>query len=381
VTGGGDLAHAHTPPRWSRPVYVRGVAALSGFGIGWRGLAAFARRGQRAAALQVPPLDAAHEPCEPRQRKLMSRAAYLGAAAIKQALRDLDGDRAIPPDGSGVGLYMGVGASGGDLGELEAMLGASLADGAFDLERFGGAGLLAANPLFAFQLMNNFTLCHGAILAGLQGSNAAFFSRGSGTVGALREAAFAVAEAQAPLALAGGADSALHPVTSAELARAGWVAGGLAPAEGAALLALAGSAAPTAVTGTAGEPSVVLARAEVRVARDGDLAAVAAAALAADPADAESGGAPRASALVLCPWGAPARAALRAAAARQAPGAEILDAGAVLGESLAAAPALGWALARDWLDEPGHAGGRALVLSAGIDGELGVVEMLGGSAA
>ena len=101
------------------------------------------------------------------------------------------------------------------------MLRESVADGAFRSDRFGDAGLRAANPLFAFQLMNNFTLCHGAILAGLDGPNAAFFSRGAGTVRALREAAFAVAEADAPAALAGGADSALHPVTACELARGG----------------------------------------------------------------------------------------------------------------------------------------------------------------
>ena len=46
----------------------------------------------------------------------------------------------------------------------------------------------ACNPLFAFQLMNNFTLCHGAIRGGLGGPNGAFFSRGAGTVRALAEA-------------------------------------------------------------------------------------------------------------------------------------------------------------------------------------------------
>jgi len=354
---------------WPRPVYVQGVSALSAFGAGWRGLAAFVRRGERPAAIEVPALAANDEPCEPRQRKLMSRAAYLGAAAIKLSLRARGGSPAIANPGSeaGVAFYMGVGASGGDMAELEAMLRASVNGTQFDLARFGEAGLTAANPLFAFQLMNNFTLCHGAILGGLQGTNSAFFSRGAGTVTALREAAFAVATGEAPVALAGGADSALHPVTRAELGRGGWIARDLAPAEGAALLALGATAAPD-------QPRVQLTRAEVHVTRGGPLGEAAAAALA-------GGGARRPAALVLCPWGAPARAALAAAVQHEMTGREILDASVVLGDALAAGPALGWAVALDWLSEPGHEQDSVVVLSAGIDGELGVVEVAGGDAA
>jgi len=367
-----SAAAAAPLPGWARPVFVHGAAALSGFGPGWRGLAARVRRGERAPAPEVPPLDAGDQPCEPRQRKLMSRAAYLGAAAIRIALGELRA-AAIAAPAAELGLYMGVGASGGDMGELESMLRASVGGGAFLLERFGGAGLGAANPLFAFQLMNNYTLCHGAILAGLQGPNGAFFSRGAGTVTALREAAFAVAAGEAPAALAGGADSAVHPVTRAELARGGWLGRGLEPTEGAALLALAAGAP------AAGTRAVRLARAEVRVARERPLGGAAVAALAAlATTDGARDGAPRA--IVLSAWGRPARAALAEAAAAADPAAEILDAGAALGESLAAAPALGWAVACDWLAERGRAreGGSALALSAGIDGELGVVELAAG---
>ncbi len=45
----------------------------------------------------------------------------------------------------------------------------------------------------------------------------------------------------------------------------------------------------------------------------------------------------------------------------------------VLGETLAAAPALAWAVAFDWL--AARPQGRACVLSRGLDGELGVVEL------
>jgi hypothetical protein len=117
-------------------------------------------------------------------------------------------------------------------------------------------------------------------------------------------------------------------------------------------------------------------RAEVHVARSGSLDQVAAAALAIAP----GGGARRPAALVICPWGAPARAALAAAAAREMIGREMLDASVVLGDALAAGPALGWAVALDWLSETGHEQESVVVLSAGIDGELGVVELRGGGA-
>ena len=54
---------------------------------------------------------------------------------------------------------------------------------------------------------------------GARAPNAALFSRGVGTVLALAEAHHAVASGECELALGGGADSALHPVTWAELRR------------------------------------------------------------------------------------------------------------------------------------------------------------------
>jgi hypothetical protein len=324
-------------------VYLAGAAALTPFGLGWRGLAARAAAHEPPARTEVPALAPHDDPCEPRQRKMMSRAAYLAAAVVHAALREpaVAELEARPAD---TGLFLGVGASGGEIPELEAILRESVAGDAFQLERFGDAGLRAANPLFAFQLMNNFTLCHAAILAGLEGPNAAFFSRGAGTVRALREAAFAVAEGQASVALAGGADSALYPVTAFELARGG---APLPPSEGAAVLALA--ARPVERT------RVRLVRAEVAPsfsfeAQRGERGPSLLVVTASDPA---------------------ARAVLAAAARPDEAETVVLD--GVLGETLAAAPALAWAVAFDWLAGRRH--GQARILSRGRDGELGVVEL------
>jgi 3-oxoacyl-[acyl-carrier-protein] synthase II len=304
-------------------------------------------------ASEVPPLPPERDAGDARSRKLMSRAARLGAIALREALRDAG----FADERLGVGAFLGVGASGGPMSELDGMLRGGLDGERFSLTRLGREGLAACNPLLTFQLLNNFSLCHGAILEGVGGPNSAFYSRGAGTVAALVEAAHAVAAGDCAGALAGGADSALHPVTWSELRREGWAAQGLVPAEGAAVLALR---AP-------GRPGPVLAQlcaARVEPGRGRPLARA-----AAEAARAASGA--QADLAVLAPWGDPARAALLAAVAEACPGAVAIDASAALGDALAAAPALAWAAAADLLREGACA--RALVLSAGIDGDAGAV--------
>ena len=58
--------------------------------------------------------------------------------------------RPSPPNRE-VGFYLGVGASGGGMDQLTAMLQASLNDGRLSWERFGDAGLRACSPLYAFR--------------------------------------------------------------------------------------------------------------------------------------------------------------------------------------------------------------------------------------
>jgi len=66
------------------------------------------------------------------------------------------------------------------------------------------------------------------------------------------------------------------------------------------------------------------------------------------------------------------RAALaRAACAGET---ELLITDAAFGETLAAAPALAWAVAFDWLAQRPFGGAR--VVSRGLDGEIGVVDLL-----
>jgi hypothetical protein len=338
-----------------RPVAVVGAAAVSAWGFGWRGLGKAMLAGKRFAtpceelggvlAAQVPALSAKQD-VEPRQLKLMSRGARLSCATARQLFQDT-------PEliRRGTGFFLGVGASGGHMEELEEMLGESFSEGQFDLARFGNEGLGACNPLFAFQLMNNYTLCHAAIREALRGPNAALFSRGAGTVLALEEARYAVASGDCETALGGGADSALHPVTWAELRLGG--DGDAVPGEGAALLALA--------AGGAARPLALLERCEVFPGRQGLALALESARAALREL--------RPQMIVLA--AAPKQSgAARELAATVCPGA-VLEASAIFGETLAASGALATVAALDLLqDVEVH---RAAVLVLGPDGDVGLV--------
>lgn len=348
-------------------VYVAGAAAVSAFGFDWRGLGraveeraiAFAPSMQLAAthgavtASEVAEIPAALD-VDARARKLMSHPARLAAVALRLALLDT----AWPDQWRDeLGLFLGVGASGASMAELTGMLDASIVDHQFSLDRFGDAGLTACNPLFAFQLMNNFTLCHGAILNSTGGPNSAFYSRGTGTVAALSEAHWLLASGACERALAGGADSALHPVTWSQLRRDAYVEGGLIAGEGAGLLALTRHAAcALAILDHAEFHSAVAFRRDPQLLMHTMLADAGAADL-----------------VVLAPWGNEARDLLQQAAAAHCPGATVIDLGACLGDALAAAPALAWCTALDLLQSGSR--WRALILNAGIDGGVGMVAL------
>lgn len=338
------------------PVAIVGAAALSPRGLGWRGL------GDRAQSCEATLLAATHpdvrgfevpaiaadDDVAPKVLRLMSRAARFAAIVVREAIRD-----AAWTGCAGVGYWLGVGASGGPLHELVAMLQLAREGDQVSMERLGREGLLASNPLQSFQVLNNFTMCHGAILEGISGPNGALFSRGAGTVHALAEAIYAISEGDCTRALAGGADTALHPVTWTELVRDGFAAGGLVPSEGAAVLALADAA-------TSSAPLALIEHVGV-----------------GDPAHDPPAPGGDADLVVIAPWGEQARELLhaRARAGAGARTCEVIDATAELGEALAATPALAWLVALDRI-----ASGRARsarVLSLGPDGELGTVVLRG----
>lgn len=314
--------------------------------------------------LDAPPL--AEPLSSPRARKMMSRSAYLAALALADLVRSIDAPAEARAQ---IGYYLGVGGSAGSLDDVTALLDASIVDGQFSLPAFGDRGLAACNPLLAFQLMNNFTMCHGAILEGLGGPNSALFSRGAGTIAALEEARFAVASGECPLAIAGGADVATHPVTLAELGRDGLIAGYL-PADAAALVALAPSTSSDDIilegcAHTSGRGRPIEGAIEDAVSR----------ALRARVAPVRLADAEPPDVVVVAPWKLPAEDALVSFATRFG-GARVIDACA-RGDALAASPALAVIAAVEALRERS---GRALVLTLGVDGDPGAVVLSRGAA-
>lgn len=335
-----------------RPVAIAGTAALSAFGAGTRGIAAALERG---AAMPGMPADAPL--ANPRARKMMSRAAYYAARCLADLLREV-GWAERRED---IGCFLGVGASGGAMDDMIALIDASIVDGELSMPRFGDRGLAACNPLLAFQLMNNFTMCHGAILEQLGGPNGAFFSRGSGTIAALAEAVHAVRSGDCDRAICGGADAPTHPVTIAELQREGFLARGMAPADGVGLLAIHAAGAGAGAGG-------VIDHCDHVDGRGRTIAESVGAALGTAPVGA-------CDALVIAPWGPEIAEQLVAwATAARVP--RIVDLRA-LGETVAAGPALAAIAAADAVAD---GAARVLVLTAGIDGDVGAIVIARGAA-
>jgi hypothetical protein len=359
--------------RPDRPIPIVAAGAASAFGFSWRGLYRAVLEGSTpftepsdlrsshpgVTASEVPPIPAAADAGDARQHKQMARAARLAAVAAKPALRDAG----IAMSREDVGFFLGVGASGGAMSDLLSVLRASLDGDRVSLARLGDKGLSATNPVGTFQLLNNFTLCHSSIIEGATGPNGAFFSRGGGTVFALMEALVALREGECAWAVAGGADSALHPVTWAELIREGYAERGYRLGEGAAVLVLAAEAAnPIAFI-----EGCSLHRADGAGAHEAPILEGFKRHLEAEAERSED----RVDLVVLAPWGGGARDALHSLAQALFPRADALDITSRLGDSLAASPAIAWAAALDGIAS-GNAG-RALVLSAGIDGQVGSV--------
>ena len=373
-----------SPAPVRRAVAIAGAAAISRYGATWRGLSRALTDG--APLPGVPAETPLANPKARNARKMMSRGAYLAAAALAELMRDLGWSA---EQREGAGYYLGVGASGGSLDDVTALLDASIVETAsgtreFSTVAFGEHGLAACNPLLAFQLMNNFTLAHGAIFEGLGGPNGALFSRGSGTTAALIEAVHAIASGDCDRAIAGGADSATHPVTVAELARERFTAHGLDAAEGAGLLALVDAAqlasehagsdaidpAPRSLDVAWHANPMLVTGCAIASGRGSDLGATIADAVAR-AIGASTRSVTDVDVVVIAAWGPPAVDVSRSWARGHAPQARIVDS-AALGATLAAGPALGWIAALDLL-APGSAARRVLVIDAGVDGDAGAV--------
>jgi hypothetical protein len=178
-----------------------------------------------------------------KDRKLLSRAAELALPAAGRALAGWVGAR------QALGLFVGVGREPPDTGSAEPALAAACVGGRLDPAALAGPGRELYPPLLPLLTLPNLVLSHVSINLGIMGPNATVAGDAAAGLGALVEAACAVAEGRCTAALAGAADSRVDFGSARDLYRLGRAGPARAPAEGAVFLRLEAEASSTAALG------------------------------------------------------------------------------------------------------------------------------------
>ncbi|MBU0552347.1 hypothetical protein KKF91_10100 [Myxococcota bacterium] len=155
--------------------------------------------------LPVPPHFKARDFLKRRKDlKLMARPSQLAVAAAKLAVASAGLAEASWAE---AGLFMGVGREPSDLEDIVPCLSRSVGDdGRLDLDRLMAEGVDHMNPIASLKTLPNMAVAHVAIQLGLMGPTQALTSGPSAGARALLEAATAIVDGRAPLALAGAAD-------------------------------------------------------------------------------------------------------------------------------------------------------------------------------
>lgn len=172
---------------------------------------------------------------EPKAVKLADRGTRLAVAAATQAAQGLDGTE--PADRSSWGVVLGRSASNVQSVELARALAGVGGDPASDPALFTRALASGLSPLWLLVNLPNMVGAHVGIQLGCCGPNHTVTSDAVAGVQAILEGALLVAVGDAPVVLAGGADSSLDPLDVTALASV-WPADGPPLAEGAGVLAL-----------------------------------------------------------------------------------------------------------------------------------------------
>ncbi len=149
--------------------------------------------------------------------KLMSPPARLAVAAALDARAHAGAvDEPGVQDG---GLFIAAGYETVDLSTVLRMMSYSRPDGVtpadrdwntIDLPQLWAEGRHRMNPLSALKILPNMATAHVSIALGMQGPNNSLGPHGSSGLQAISEAARAVADGEAPFALAGGTDAPVN---------------------------------------------------------------------------------------------------------------------------------------------------------------------------
>ena len=150
--------------------------------------------------------------------KLMSRDIELAIIAANEALassglitRGIDPEK-VNVDPTRISINLGAGLISCDLVELGPAVATSIADGKFDIHKWGKEGLEMVTPLWLLKYLPNMLACHVGIIHDIQGpSNTITCAEASGHL-AIGEATQIIARGSSDVALAGGAEAKVNPI-------------------------------------------------------------------------------------------------------------------------------------------------------------------------
>jgi 3-oxoacyl-[acyl-carrier-protein] synthase II len=219
----------------SARVVITGLGAVSPLGLSaeemWSGL-----RAGRCGVGRLKAFDPTGLPCElvgevPPYRiqdyvpkahrkaiKLMCRDIELAVIAAADAIagsglvtKGIDPER-VNIDPTRMGINVGAGMVSCDMAELGPAVVASTVDGHFDIHKWGKQGLQLITPLWLLKYLPNMLACHISIIHDIQGPSNTITCAEASAYLAIAEAAQVLARGSADIAVAGGAETRLHPL-------------------------------------------------------------------------------------------------------------------------------------------------------------------------
>jgi len=150
--------------------------------------------------------------------KLMSRDIELSVIAADEAVRDSGivtkaiNDQKVNVQPERMAINVGAGLISCDPCELAPAVAKSIADGKFDIRKWGREGIELVTPLWLLKYLPNMLACHIGIIHNIQGpSNTITCAEVSGHL-AIAEATEVIARGDSDIVLAGGAEAKVNPV-------------------------------------------------------------------------------------------------------------------------------------------------------------------------
>ena len=159
--------------------------------------------------------------------KVMSRDIQIAVVCAYHAVIDAGlktkciidrGEAAGPPnvDSTRFGANVGAGLVCADLNELAAALSTAVDEqGAFDLQRWGGAGMENLTPLWLLKFLPNMLACHVTIVHDTQAPSNTITCGEASSHLAIGEAYRTIARGDADVCICGGAESKVNPMAMA----------------------------------------------------------------------------------------------------------------------------------------------------------------------